>query len=148
MRINLIPQIPENIATRLTVSKNGDVLTINGEAINFSTLPDGATIPAGEVPCEWIVGPIDRVDGKLHLTLILPIGWTPEPWQTFPDPIIDPPDGPLDLPWDTYSETASEKVAGGTRVVVTTYRWHQEPEIETTFVPDPVQPQETTDVDA
>ena len=148
MRINLIPHIPTNSADTLAVTKNGDVLTINGEAFDFSMVPDGGTIPAGVVPCEFIVGPIERINGALHLTLILPIGWTPEPWQAFPDPIIDPSDGPLDLPWDTYSETTSEKVAGGTKVTVATYRWHQEPEIETNFVPDPVQPQETTDVDA
>jgi len=144
MRINLTPQVrPDTFA----VIKNGDVLTINGDPVDLSVIPDGATLPHGAIDNEWIFGPIDRVDGKLHLTLILPIGWTPEPWQAFPDPIIDPPDGPLDLPWDTYSDTTSEKVAGGTKVVVTTYRWHQEPAIETTFVPDPVQPQETTDGD-
>lgn len=84
----------------LTVTKAGDVLTINGEAFDFSTLPDGATIPAGEVPCEWVVGPVERIGGDLHVTLLLPHGADPSPAVAFPNALIDPPDGPLVIPHD------------------------------------------------
>ncbi len=95
MRINLTPMRHEGA---LTVTKSGDILTINGEAYDFSSLPDGATIPSGIVPCEWITGPVMRISGDLHLTLILPHGPKPTPAQTFPEAIVNPADGVIALP--------------------------------------------------
>lgn len=97
MRVSLSPMRHDGT---LAVEKSGDVLTINGEAFDFSSLPDGATIPAGAVPCDWIVGPVERVDGDLHLTLILPHGPNPTQAVAFPVPLINPPDGPIVLPAD------------------------------------------------
>jgi hypothetical protein len=97
MRINLAPQRRDDL---LELTKVGDVFTINGVVFDFSTLPDGATIPAGEVPCEWLVGPVERVAGELQLTLILPHGPGPSRAVAFPPPIIDPPDGVIALPVD------------------------------------------------
>lgn len=97
MKITLSPMRRDD---GLTVIKDGDKLRINGELFSFISLPDGATIPAGEVPCEWIVGPVERIGGEIHLTLILPHGPSPSEAVAFPAPIIDPPDGPLDLPHD------------------------------------------------
>ncbi|WP_085025602.1 hypothetical protein [Ensifer aridi] len=97
MKINLSPQRRDD---ELTVIKSGDVLTINGEVFDFSDLPDGATIPSGEIPCEWIVGAVERIAGELHLTLILPHGPNPSEAVAFPQPLIDPPDGAIALPVD------------------------------------------------
>lgn len=97
MQISLSPQARNDT---LTLTRSGDILTINGEDFDFSTLPDGATIPAGDVPCEWIVGPVDRIDGGIHLTLILPHGPNPPQAVAFPVQIVDPPDGPIALPTD------------------------------------------------
>ena len=97
MKITLSPMRRDD---SLAVIKDGDKLRINGELFSFISLPDGATIPAGEVPCEWIVGPVERIDGDLHLTLILPHGSSPSEAVAFPAAIIDPPDGALDLPFD------------------------------------------------
>lgn len=95
MRIELSPQRRPGA---LEVSKSGDALTINGEVFDFSSLPDGATIPAGEVPCDFIAGPVERIDGDIHLTLLLPHGPNPPEAVAFPVPIIDPPDGLISLP--------------------------------------------------
>lgn len=95
MRIELSPQRRDDT---LEVSKAGDVLTINGEVFDFSGLPDGGTIPAGEVPCDFIAGPVERIDGDLHLTLVLPHGPNPPESIAFPAPIIDPPNGAIALP--------------------------------------------------
>lgn len=95
MKINLSPQRRDDI---LEVSKAGDVLTINGDVFDFSSLPDGATIPDGEVPCAFISGPVERIEGDLHLTLILPHGINPSEAVAFPSPIADPPDGSIVLP--------------------------------------------------
>jgi hypothetical protein len=97
MNINLTPQRRDDT---LKVTKSGDVLTINGEAFDFSGLPDGATIPAGEIPCEWISGAVERVDGLIHLTLIVPHGANPSQSVAFPEPIANPPDGEITLPAD------------------------------------------------
>ncbi|RVG97589.1 hypothetical protein [Sinorhizobium meliloti] len=97
MQISLSPQRRDDA---LTVAVAGDVLTVNGASFDFSALPDGASIPAGEIPCEWMVGPVERVAGVLRLTLILPHGANPSQAVAFPASIIDPPDGPLALPAD------------------------------------------------
>lgn len=95
MIIALSPQLSMR---SLTVTKSGDVLTINGEEIDFSVIPDGATVPGEDVPSDFIVGPVERIDGELRLTMVLP-HWIDAPHEMrFPQPLIDPPDGPLDLP--------------------------------------------------
>jgi hypothetical protein len=95
MKISFSPQRRDDA---LIVTKSGDVLTINGEEFDFSSLPDGATIPAGEVPCEWIIGPVERIAGELHLTLIMPHGPNPPAEVAFPAPIEAVPDGDVMYP--------------------------------------------------
>lgn len=107
MHIRLSPQRRDDA---LNVAKAGDVLTINGQQFDLSGLPDGAMIPAGEIPCEWIVGPVERVAGELRLTLILPHGANPSQGVAFPALIIDPPDGPLALPADLKPAPAVDPV--------------------------------------
>jgi len=97
MKINLFPQRRDDA---LSLSKAGDILSINGDRFDFSSVPDGATIPAGSIPCDWIVGPVDRVNGEIHLTLILPHGSNPSEAVAFPEPIIDPPEGVIAVPFD------------------------------------------------
>lgn len=99
MRISLSPQRRDDT---LALSKAGDVLTVNGEQFDFSSLPDGATLPAGKVPCDWITGPVERVGGELQLTLLLPLG--PPPWSanvSHPQPLTVAADGPITLPANT-----------------------------------------------
>lgn len=95
MKITLSPQRRDGI---LTVAKQGDTLTINGTAYDFSQLPDGGTLPADAVDCEYIIGPVDRVNGELELTLLLPHGAKASEAARFPKPIIDPADGEVELP--------------------------------------------------
>jgi hypothetical protein len=97
MRIDLSPMRRDDV---LIVSKAGDVLTINGAAIDFSGLPDGATVPNGAVLSDWIVGEVSRVAGDLELTLILPHRPAPSQAVAFPAPILDPVDGVIVLPAD------------------------------------------------
>ena len=88
----------------LTASKAGDVLTINGAAYDFSSVPDGGTLPAGTVPCDWIVGDVERVAGELQLTLVLSHGATPSQAVAFPEPITVTADGPIAVPTDPKPE--------------------------------------------
>jgi hypothetical protein len=98
MRISFSPQRRDDA---LVLEKSsGDRLRINGELFNFNPLADGDTIPAGAVPCEWVVGPVERIDGEVHLTLILPHGPNPSQAVAFPEPITVSEDGPIEVPHD------------------------------------------------
>ena len=96
MRIDLSPIIMD---TAMIVFKAGDVLTINGEAYDFTDLPDGATVE--DVPCDFIAGPVERGDdGILRIRLILPCNYDAPQERVWPQSIIDPPDGPIAFPGD------------------------------------------------
>lgn len=130
MRITLSPMRRDDA---IEVVKAGDLLTINGDQFDFTILPDGATIPAGEVPCEWIVGPVERIGGELHLTLVIPHGVHPEPWQAFPAPLGAVPDGLIDLPFNTTVTVERTPAPGGFIVKTTTRRWHQPDQVDVAF---------------
>lgn len=80
----------------LTAARQGGTLTINGQDFDLSQIPEGATLPLEAIDSPHFCGPVERIDGKLHIRLILPIQRA-----IFHDaipPIIDPPDGPIALP--------------------------------------------------
>ena len=95
MHIKLNPQRRDDT---LTVIKQGDTLSINGEAFDFSAIPEGATLPADAISSEFFSGPVERIDGVLHLTMTLPHGADPVEAVAFPADIINPPDGEIELP--------------------------------------------------
>jgi hypothetical protein len=95
MNITLSPQRRDD---GLQVVKSGDTLTINGTAYDFSVVPDGATLPRDAVDCPWLASDVERIDGVLHLTLLLPNSATASEAARFPAPIINPADGDLELP--------------------------------------------------
>ncbi|MEG0923199.1 MAG: hypothetical protein RSD57_15915 [Comamonas sp.] len=95
MKIQLSPQVRNG---ELNVSKSGDTLTINGTVYDFAPLSDGALLPAAAIQCEHIVGDVTRVGGQLHITLLLPIAWDAPHETCFPEPIVNPPDGVINLP--------------------------------------------------
>ncbi|MBN7804920.1 hypothetical protein JZX86_06015 [Agrobacterium rosae] len=134
MKISLSPQRRDDT---LTVEKNGDRLRINGELLNFNPVPEGATIKASDIPCEWICGDVSRIDGELHLCLLLPISAEPAEYVAFPQPLDNPPDGVLDLPFSPYSETSEEIVEGGRNITTTRYEWRAEPVVAVEFIPNP-----------
>lgn len=90
----------------LTLHKSGDTLTINAETFDLSGIPEGATLPQEAVACEWLISNIERVDGQLHLALILPHGAKAPPETLFPAPITLDTDGPVLLP--PYESPAEE----------------------------------------
>ena len=97
MKIKLSPvRLDESLA----VTRTGDVLTINGQPFDFSQLPEGATLPAEAIESEHFVGPVERINGELHLTLRLPHGPNPSQAVAFPQPITVTADGPVMLPDD------------------------------------------------
>lgn len=96
---------PQRRDDALTLEKtNGDRLRINGELFNFNPLGNGDTIPAGAIPCDWIVGPVERTDGEVHLSIVLPHGPNPSQAVAFPESITVSEDGPIAVPHDLTVE--------------------------------------------
>lgn len=89
---------PARSDATLSISKQGDALTINGVTYDFSVIPDGATLPASAVDCEYITGNVERINGVLQISLVLPHGPNPSQAVAFPEPLINPADGVLELP--------------------------------------------------
>ncbi|MFN4158602.1 MAG: hypothetical protein ACK4GO_09390 [Gemmobacter sp.] len=92
----------------LSLHRHGDVLTINGEAFDFSPLPEGATLPRDAVNCAWIADDVTRIGGVLHLTLLLPHGACAPDDTRFPKPLLLTGDGPVALPLFAKLETADD----------------------------------------
>lgn len=89
---------PSRMEAPLTLEKQGDVLTINGEAFDFTPLPDGHSLPRDAIACDWLASDVARVGGALQLTLVLPHGPQAPQETRFPAPMILTSDGPVDLP--------------------------------------------------
>lgn len=102
---------PVRMATPLSLERTGDILTLNGTAFDLTPLLEGATLPREAVACDWLASDVERIDGALHLTLILPHDATAPSETLFPAPIINPQDGPVALP--IFSTPATEDEANG-----------------------------------
>lgn len=81
----------------LSVAKTGDILEVNGVALDFSRLPDGATLPAEAVGCNFVIAPVERINGDLVLTLMLPHDADAPQGARFPVDLY-PADGQVPLP--------------------------------------------------
>jgi hypothetical protein len=101
MKITFLPVRSDD---RLHLASFGDVLAINGQDIDFSVIPEGASLPEGAVDCPWICGPIERTDGVLSLTLLLPHGAVAPKETLFPLPLIVDRDGDIAFPAYEVSE--------------------------------------------
>lgn len=101
MKIILNPQRRDD---KLEVVKNGEVLTVNGEDFDFSPLQDGMSLPSSAVDCEWFAGDIQRINGELVLTILLPHGPNPTQEQAFPVPLENVVDGFVKLPEGVSNE--------------------------------------------
>lgn len=94
----LIKLIPQRRDDALIISKSGDILTVNGKAFDFSPLPDGATLPASAIDSPLFCGDVERVNGVLCVSLIIPHGPNPSHAVAFPSPVTVTTDGPITLP--------------------------------------------------
>lgn len=89
---------PTRADTRLSLERSGDTLIINGNLYDFSPIPEGGLLPRDAVQCEWLASDVERIDGEIHLTLILPHGPNAPEATRFPEPIYVTEDGPVELP--------------------------------------------------
>ena len=102
---------PVRMDAALTVMVSGDLLTLDGVALDFAPLPPGAVLPRSAIASPWIAGDVTRAaEGLLTVPLILPHG--PVPWPpteeaeavTHPAPIYTSDPGPVVLPALTPAE--------------------------------------------
>ena len=79
-----------------------DVITINGEAIDLSGIPEGYRLPGSAVGNKFFVESsyVERIGKTLHFTLRLPVTWdSPEEYRNPAEPIIlDARSGPVKFP--------------------------------------------------
>lgn len=95
MTIKLSPQRREDT---LEVVKTGKILTVNGEAFDFTRMADGDTLPASAIRSEWFAGDVIGEGDDLTLTLLLPLPVNFSPEQAFPADLVNVPDGPVAFP--------------------------------------------------
>ena len=95
----------------LTLSRTGDMLCVNGVALDFAALPEGATLPSAAVDSPWIIGDVTRLDGVLHIALLLPHGADMSDDIRFPAPIALSGDGPVTLPAHGAASATPEDAA-------------------------------------
>ena len=95
MKINLSPVdgLPS-----LLISKEGDILTINGEAFDFGPLDEGDELPVEAIASSWFAAPVQRVNGELIVSVLLPLPENYSYAQAFPEPLTYVPDGSITLP--------------------------------------------------
>lgn len=94
----LITLTPQRSDTSLTLARADTALVINGVSFDFGPLPEGAVLPREAVDCPALASDVARIDGVLHLTLILPVGANPPLAARFPAPIHVTADGSIALP--------------------------------------------------
>ncbi|MES3674592.1 hypothetical protein QC589_01410 [Halomonas elongata] len=94
----IITLSPIRSTSRAVLEKQGDVLHINGEAFDFSSLQDGDTLPAEAIISDVIAGAVRRHGDVLTVPVLLGIGPHAPHASRYPSPLTDVPDGPVVLP--------------------------------------------------
>lgn len=94
----LIKLSPQRSDSQLTLERQNDTLIINGERFDFTELPDGATLPKAAIDSDVIISDVERINGVLHLTVLLPHGHNAPESTRFPAPITVTADGAIELP--------------------------------------------------
>ncbi|KRV16794.1 hypothetical protein AN458_19570 [Pseudomonas aeruginosa] len=99
MIIKLSPYAPlPGSDERLSLNRAGDVLAVNGQAFDFTPLPEGGELPAEAIGSEWFAGPVLRRAGQLELILRFPLADDASAAARFPEPLLIEADGPVELP--------------------------------------------------
>jgi len=103
----LIKLSPVRTDNRYSLSVSEDIVTIDGESFDLTPLVDGGTLPFSAISSPWFVDQVDRIEGSLVLTLILPHGSNAPESTRFPIPITVIGNGPVELP--PYNEVVEDE---------------------------------------
>lgn len=92
---------PSRMDEALHAEVIGDTIKLNQEVLDFSLLTTGGVLPREAVNNPWVASDIRRIDGEIHLTLILPHGDNAPRETRFPSSFNVPMtvmNGPVPLP--------------------------------------------------
>lgn len=101
MKINLSPARGDET---LTLSVEGNVVILNGEAYDLGFLNEGESISHEVFGSKWLTDKVSMIDGQLELSVILPYGPGAPESTRYPSPIVVLTDGPVDLPAYTIAD--------------------------------------------
>lgn len=92
---------PVRANTPLEGSVQGDLLTLNGQVLDFSEVAEGVATPFTSFNCPWLGSDIVRSGGEIYLTLIIPHGPNAPQETLFPsnfDTFLTVGAGPVPVP--------------------------------------------------
>lgn len=95
MIINLSPIRSDE---ELSVIKQGATLILNGEPFDFTNIGDGDTLPLEAIESTWFAEAVIKTGDTIEVTLRLPLPANFSPEQAFPVPLLNVPDGVVQLP--------------------------------------------------
>ena len=96
---------PQSRFDSLSLHREGDALTINGETLDFSALGEGQALPAYDSD-GWekagtgheLITRVARVAGRIEATVVLPYWGEASEAVLFPEPVEMDADGPVPVP--------------------------------------------------
>lgn len=94
----LIKFSPQRRDDSVVYEKRGECVVVNGEVFDFSRMGNGDTLPVQAITSQWFDGDVDKIEGVLHITLLLPNPANYSPEQAFPTPITVDTDGIIKQP--------------------------------------------------
>lgn len=77
---------PARADERPSLSVTGDVLTVGGEAFDFTALGEGDVLPGDAIASPWLMG-ATRTAGEIVVTVLLSHGAQAPEEARFPDPV-------------------------------------------------------------
>ena len=95
MKLNLSPMLSDESTT---ISVKNDVLTVNGQAFDFSQLPEGATLPQQAAGSHLILSDVTRSGGQIEVAVLFAHKADASDAARFPQPINVTKNGPVELP--------------------------------------------------
>lgn len=82
----------------LIIIKQGATLILNGESFDFTNIGDGDTLPLEAIASSWFAEAVTKTGDNLEMTLRLPLPANFSSEQAFPVPLLNVPDGVVQLP--------------------------------------------------